>query len=453
MQIVIVGDGKVGLTLTQMLSAEDHNITVVDSNAKVLAGLHEDYDVRTVLGHGATRVVLEEAEAGEAQLLIAATSSDEINLLSCLTAKKLGCEHTIARVRNPEYFDQINFLREDLGLSFAINPDKACAREIFQLLQFPSFLERERFVNGRVEIVCINIDAHSPFKGISLQNLYQAAKVRVLVCAVERDGEVIIPDGSFSIREGDDLYISSSSENLAALIKNLKLMTRKVTQVTIVGGSRLGLYLANRLLRSGVHVKIIEKNPEKCIRLADLLPDADIIEADGTDQNVLHSEGALRSDALVALTGFDEGNIILSIYAHQNGVRKVITKCNNMQYGEMFRKMGIDTFVSPKMTSASEIVSYVRAMEASSGSRMMTMHYIVGGKAEALEFIAHSSSKLLGIPLADLPLRKGVLIACITRGTNVTIPTGGSTIQVGDSVMIVTAAGRIYYDLDEILDA
>lgn len=450
MQIIIVGNGKVGLAITQMLAAENHNLTVVDENPRVLTRLQEEYDVIALEGHGATRHVLQEAGAAEADLLIAVTSLDEINLLCCLTAKKLGCRNTIARVRNPEYADDVEFLREDLGLSFAINPEEACAQEIFDLLQFPSFLERDQFAKGRAEIVCIKVAAASPLCGLPLSGLAQKAKVHALVCAAQRGEELIIPHGNFVMQENDLLYLAARGARLATLLKNLGYVSQKVTQVTIVGGSRIGLYLAAKLLKIGVGVKLIEKNTDRCLRLAEILPDADIVEADGTSQEVLQAEGIARSDALVALTDIDEENIVLSIYARQLGVAKVITKCNREKYAEMFRPMGVDTVVSPKATSAEKVVHYVRAMENSSGGQMKAMHHIAGGKAEAMEFRATASARMLNTPLASLSLKKGLLIAAILRGGETIIPKGDSVIRRGDSVIVVTAKTRIL-DLNDIL--
>ncbi|MGD9662856.1 MAG: Trk system potassium transporter TrkA [Porticoccaceae bacterium] len=451
MRIVIVGDGKVGLALTQMLTAEDHDVTVVDSNPKVLERMQEGCDAMAVQGHGASRMVLQEAGADEADLLIAATSSDEINLLSCLIAKKLGCRHTIARVRNPEYADDLSLLREEMGLSFAVNPEEICAHEIFRLLQFPSFLGREQFAKGRVEIVRFRVKEGSPLADVPLFGLYKAARVQVLVCAVSRDGQVTIPNGSFVLRSGDDLFVTAATENLATLIKNLGLAARKVTQATIVGGSRLGLYLAHLLLKSGVGVKIIEKDPERCRFLSEQLPEADIVEGDGTEQEMLLAEGVDRSDALVSLTGIDEENIVLSMFARNLGMQTTITKCNRDQYTKMFRKMDIDTVVSPKISAAEQIVRYVCAMDNSVGSAMITLHYIADGQVEALEFHAASTSQVLGIPLAELDLKEGILIACISRGRTTIIPNGASTIQPGDLVVVVTAAGRRINELEDIL--
>ena len=386
MQIVIVGDGKVGFALTQMLIDEEHSVTVVDSDPKVLERTQEACDAMAVQGHGASRTVLLEAAADTAELLIAATDSDEVNLLSCLIAKKLGCQQTIARVRNPEYAADLALLRDEMGLTFAINPEEACAREIFRLLQFPSLLAREQFAKGKMEIVKLKVREGSPLAGVPLFNLYSAARVQVLVCAVDRDGQVIIPNGSFVLQQGDDIFVTAAVEDLTALLKNLGIVTRKTTQVTLVGGSRLALYLARLLLRSGMGVKIIEVNPERCHYLSEVLPAADIVEGDGTAQEVLLAEGVERSDALVALTGIDEENIVLSMFARNMGMQTTITKCNRSQYTVMFNKMGIDTVVSPKITIAEEIVRYVRALDNSVGSAMITLHQIAGGKAEALEF-------------------------------------------------------------------
>ncbi len=452
MQIVIVGDGKVGLALTQMLTAEDHNVTVVDSNPKVLESTQEEYDAMAVVGHGASRRVLEQAGAAEADLLIAATSSDEVNLLSCLVAKHLGAASTIARVRNPEYADALGLLRDDLGLSFAINPEEACAREAFRLLQFPSFVGREVFAQGKVEIVRFRLLAGSPLANVPLHELYPAARVRVLVCAVDREGDVTIPNGSFVLREGDDLYVTAASADLATLIKNLGLSTRKITQVTIVGGSLLALYLAKMLLGSGVGVKIIERDPLRAAFLSEAVPEADVVAADGTDKDVLQSEGIHRSDALVALTGIDEENIVLSMYARQLGLETTITKCNRDQYTAMIRKMGIDTVISPKTNCAEDIVRYVRAMENSVGGEMITLHQIAGGQAEAMEFRADNTTRGLGIPLATLQLKKGILVTCIYRGRTAIIPRGDTAIQQGDRVVVVTTTGRLIGDLSDILD-
>ena len=404
-----------------------------------------------VLGHGASRKVLDEAGARHADVLIAATSSDEVNLLSCLTAKKLGCQSTIARVRSPEYTDDIVQLREELGLSFAINPEEACAREVFRLLQYPSFLSREQFAKGRVEVVRFKITEASPLNGLALKNLAGKIRMKVLLCAVDRDGQLVIPNGNFVLQPEDEVFVTAARADLVALIKNLGLGKRKVTQVTIVGGGLLGFYLAHMLSASGVGVKIIERDEERCFDLSEDLPDVDIVHGDGTDADVLYAEGVERSDALVSLTGIDEENIVLSMYARHIGVPTTITKCNRDMYADMFHKMGIDTVVSPKVNCAEEIVRYVRAMANSVGGQMVAMHRLANGKAEAMEFRADGSCKLAGIPLHKLKLKKGILVASITRGRETMIAAGDTVIHVDDAVVVVAETERGIYGLNDIL--
>ena len=451
MKIVIVGVGKVGLFLTETLTEENHDVTVIDNDPRALERVQEACDALAVQGHGAMRAKLLEAEADDARLLVATTGSDEINLLTCLMAKKMGCQHTIARVRNPEYADDLNFLREDLGLSFSINPEEACSREIYQILQYPSFLERDQFAKGRVEIVGFKVKKGSPLIGVRLADLMlRVSNLEVLVCAVERGDEVMVPHGNFIIREGDDLHITAASQTLSSLIKKLNLARHKVTQATIVGGSRMAIYLARQLLASGVSVKIIENSFERCHFLAEALPEADVVEGDGTEQKVLLSEGVERSDALVAITGIDEENLMLGMYAKQLGVPKVVVKSNRLQYRHMFNQMGLESVVSPTVTSADKIVRYVRAMENSSGGKMLTMHAIINGKVEAMEFGADQSAKMLGIPLSKLKLKDELLVASITRGRQIIIPNGSTTIENGDNVVIVSAKHFIL-DLNDIL--
>ena len=322
MQIIIVGDGKVGVALTEQLSSEGHDITVIDSNPKVLEQSLESYDVMVVHGNGASIGVLKEAGVEDAHLLIAATSRDETNLLTCIVAKKLGAKHTIARVRNPEYAEQLVLMRDELGLSMTINPELAAAREIHHLLQFPSFLKRDSFAKGRVEIVEIHVGEDSKLAGIPLNRLYEIARVRVLVCVVERGGTVHIPDGSFTLQAGDNIYVTADSQDLAQLIKHLGIVKQKVRNAIIVGGSRIAYYLAMRCLHAGLGVKIIEQNHERCVELAELLPSAVIIEADGSRQDILAAEGISSTDAVITLTNMDEENLIISMYAsHIRGAK------------------------------------------------------------------------------------------------------------------------------------
>lgn len=450
MNIIIVGDGKVGAALTEQLSQEGHDVTVIDSDPKVLEQSMESYDVMVVHGNGASVSVLKDAGVEGADLLIAATSRDETNLLTCIVARKLGAKHTIARVRNPEYNEQMFLMREELGLSMTVNPEYAAAREIHRLLQFPSFLKRDSFARGRVEIVEIHVDDTSKLAGIPLKRLYEIARVRVLVCVVERKGVVHIPDGNFTLQAGDNIYVTAEVRDLAKLIKNLGLVKQKVRDVMIVGGSRVAYYLAQRCLGAGIGVKIIEQNHDRCIELAGLLPEAVIIEADGTRQEILSAEGMAATDAIITLTNIDEENIVIAMYAGHLGVPKVITKVNRTEYVHTFKRMGIDTFISPKALCCTDIVRYVRAMQNATGGSVITLHRMVEGKAEALEFRASESTRHLGETLLDIHLKPEILIACITHGGHTVIPRGSDSFAAGDNIVVVTTSGRPISDLNDI---
>lgn len=452
MKIVIVGDGKVGFALTQQLAREGHDIVVIDSNKMVLKESQQMVDIQVVHGNGASPVVQSAASVGESDLMIAATSADEINLLCCIVAKKLGCSHTIARVRNPEYYGQFFLLKDELGLNLMINPERATASEIFRLLQFPSFLKRDAFAKGRVEIVEVVLRPESHIVGKLLSELYHTVKVKVLVCAVERGNDVVIPDGSFRLQAGDKLYVTASSGDLARLIRSLHLNQKKIKNVMIIGGSRIAVYLAMALLDEGVDVKLIEIQKERCRQLAELLPKATVIFADGSDRSILDSEGIDQSDAVVTLTDIDEENLIVSMYANYLKVPKVITKINRTEYTEVFRDKGIDCVVSPKELCTNDIVRYVRAMGNRTGGAVVALHRIVDEKAEALEFRASESFRGLGQKLSDLELKPNILLSCINRRGKIIIPSGNDAIEKGDTVIVVTTADRFINDLNDILD-
>lgn len=450
MKIIIAGDGKVGIALTRQLLHEGHDVTIVDSNPHVLqANMYHD-DVMAVQGNAATMDALRQAKVDEAELLIAATSADEINLLCCLTAKKLNPRiHTIARVRNPEYTEQLYVMREELGLSLTINPELSAAREIFHLLQFPSFIRRDGFAKGRVEIVGLRIDEGSRLDGVPLHQLYQIAQVKVLVCAVLRGGQATIPDGSFVLRRGDRIFVTARAVNLAQLIKNLGITKQKVRQVMLVGGGRVSYYLAQRLLDARVAVKIIEQDRDRARLLADQLPAATVVLGDGSSQALLVSEGLGQTDALVTLTGMDEENIVISMYGHAQGVRKVVTKVNRLEYGSMFMDMGVGSVVSPKDLCSALITRYVRAMQNKTGS-ILALHHIAEGAAEAMEFRVDDTVLYRGVPLKDVPLKPGVLVSCITRGPETIIPDGGSHYATGDTVIVVTTLQSQFRRMNDI---
>lgn len=452
MKIIIAGDGKVGLALTRQLLHEGHEVTIVDSNPGVLQANMYQYDVLAVQGNAATMEALRQAQVQKADLLIAATSADEINLLCCLTAKKMNSRlHTIARVRNPDYTEQLFFMREELGLSMTINPELSAAREIFHLLQFPSFLHRDSFAKGRVEIVGLRVDEGSRLECVALHQLYKIAQVKVLVCAVLRVGQVIIPDGSFELKKGDRIFVTARAVNLAQLIKNLGIAKQKIRRVMLVGGGHISFYLAQRLLDSHLSVKIIEQNPARARFLAENLPGAAVVLGDGSSQSFLESEGLDEADALVSLTGIDEENIVLSMYAHSQGVPKVVTKVNRLEYNRMFEALDIGSIVSPKDLCSALIARYVRSMQNKTG-KILALHLIAEGHAAAMEFRVDENTRYRGVPLKDVPLRRGILISCISRGADTIIPDGTSSFEAGDTVVAVSTLDSPVLQMNDLFE-
>lgn len=451
MTIVIIGDGKVGKALTEQLAQEGHDLVIIDNSSKVLQDTINSNDVIGVHGNGASYLIQKEAGVENADMLISATSSDELNLLCCLVAKKIGAKHTIARVRNPEYSEQIMFLREDLGLSMVINPELAAANEISRMLRFPSASKIDTFARGRVDIVEIKIEHDSPLAGQKLSSLYEKYQVKILVCAVQRQNDVFIPNGDFVLMENDKINITASPVEIASFFKALGIFKDKVGTVLIVGGSKIAYYLTKQLTETGILVKIIEQNQDKCFELSEKLPKSMIIHGDGTDHEVLLEEGIERTDAFVSLTGIDEENIILSMYANSKKVNKVITKINRLSFTELIADFGIDSIIVPKNITANQIVRYVRAMQGSLGSSSIeTLHRIVNGKVEALEFHVSNISNICDIPLKDLQTKNNLLIACIIRNNKIIIPNGNDSIKINDNVIVVTT-NHYLNTLDDIL--
>lgn len=451
MHIIIAGDGKVGSTLTRMLSAEGHDVTLIDSNARVLDASLERFDVMAVHGNCASMGVLEQAGILEADLLIAVTNSDEVNLLCCTTAYTLNTKlHTIARIRNPEYMEQIYEMRDVFGLSMVINPEHQAATEMERLLKYPGFLRRDSFAKGRTEIVELRIRADSKLCNVSLIDLPNVVKCKVLVCAVLRDGRALVSNsGSFTLREGDRIFVTAPTKNLTTLLKNLGILTRRVHNVMLCGGGRISYYLASMLEKSGISVRLIEQDRERCQELAALLPDCDIIHGDGTDQSLLESEGLSQTDALVSLTGLDELNMIISLYAQSRGVNQVITKLSHMENRTMIDALSLGSVVCPKELCCNTIARYVRAMDNQSGAAI-SVHAIADGQAEAVEFLVDETTKNCGVPLANIKMKADVLLASITRGSHVVIPSGDSTFEVGDTVVLVTSGQGTIRQLNDI---
>lgn len=451
MRIVIVGDGKVGSTLAAELSKEDHDVVVIDRNAAVLKALVDQADVSAVVGNGATLRAQRDAGVGQAELLVAATSADEVNILSCILGRKLGVKHTIARVRNPEYMDLLGFLKEDLGLSMIINPDHAAAMEIANLLRFPAALKRETFAKGRVEIVELRIPEDNPLCGRYLRDLPAiCGSANVLVCGVSRNNEIFIPTGTFQLREGDVINVTGSRSDLVGFVRKMGFADRKVRSVILVGGSRISFYLAHILQEDGTLVKIIENNPERCDELAELLPNAEIIHADGTQPEILQSEGIEQTNAVVTLTNIDEENMVIAMYAGMVSSGKVIAKINRMEYEKIFHSMGIESVVSPKNLVCHNIVRYVRAMQNTSEESVLSLHRLVNERLDALEFAVTRDVHNTGVPLKDLALRPDILVACINRRGKIIIPRGNDALLVGDTVIIVTRAEKMLKRLDDI---
>ena len=450
MNIIIAGDGKVGSMLTRQLSSEGHDITVIDSNSAVLQQSVERYDVISVHGNCASMAVLQQAGVKDADLLIAATSADEVNLLCCTTAHALNPKlHTIARIRNPEYTEQIYRMRNVFGLSMVINPENQAATEIDRLLKYPGFLRRDTFAKGKTEIVELRVDAASKLKDVRLMDLRSIVKCQVLVCAVLREGSAIAPRGDFVLREGDRVFVTALSQNLATLLKNLGLLTRRVRDVTICGGGRISYYLATRLKKSGISVRIIEKDYNRCKVLCEQLPEAEIIHGNVREQDLLESEGLADTDALVSLTGMDELNMIVSLYGTARNIPQVITKLSHTGNRSVVGNLSLGSVISPRELVCSNIVRYVRAMENQTGAAV-SVHTIADGQAEAMEFLVEEHTRNCDKPLKEIRLKPNVLLVSISHGANTEIPNGDSMFSWGDTVVVVTNSRENIRQLNDI---
>lgn len=437
MKIIVVGGGKVGTSLTKLLTEADHSVTVIDTSAATITALTEDYDAIGLVGNGASYSLLDEADAEEADLLIAATSSDEINMIACLLAKKMGCMNTIARIRNPEYNQQLAFLQEDLGLSQVINPELSAAQEIVGLLGFSGAESLVSMVGGRVNMVRYRVQEGSPLTGRPLSELDHKKGENVIICAVERDGEVFIPKGDFVLKAGDHAHLVGSLQNVDIFLRRMGVYRHVVRSVMIIGGGKIAYYVAKMLKNSNMEVKIIDASHARCLELAQELPHVLVIEGDGSDQRTLDSEGLSEVDAVVALTGMDEENLIISMYANLQNVPKVITKINRMGYIGIVERMGLDSIISPKQSAVNSIARYVRAMRGG-GGEVNAIYRIAEGQAEAIELTVSENVNHIDQPLRELPLRKNVLIACIIRDGRTIFPTGNDCLKLADKLVIVT---------------
>lgn len=451
-KIIVIGCGKVGNTLASHLSEENYDVVLIDQNEERLKAASDCMDLFCILGDGSDAEVQMAADVAHADLFIACTSTDEINMLSCLLAKKLGAKNTIARVRHPIYDKQMHLLREELRLSMSVNPEYVVAKEIARVLLFPDAGKVEPFVKGKVELIEVVIKEGNRMAGKSLAQINQYYEANVLICIVKRGKEVYIPDGDFVLQEKDKIYVAATHSHLEALFDAIGNRTEKIEKVMICGGGRVTYYLAHKLLQTKMRVKIIEKDRKKCEYLCEKLPKATIICADATDHQVLLEEGLEYADALVSLTGMDEENIILSLFAKTKKVSKVIAKVNEESRATMAEELGIiDSIVSAKAATAHLILSYVRARQKSMKSaNIETMHRLVEDRVEVLEFFIRENCNYTNIPLKKLKIKSNNLIACIGRGEKILLPGGDDVIMQGDSVLLVTKDNKIH-DLQDVL--
>lgn len=452
MKIIIVGCGKIGITILQSLINEGHEVVAVDTNPDIISELSTQYDTMCVLGNGADSDVLEEAGAKSAELIVAATGLDELNMLSCFLAKKLGAKHTIARIRNPEYNDKsLGFLREQLEISMALNPDSLAADELYNMLGLPSALNIETFSRRSFEMIELRLKPDSPFDGMSLMDIRKKYDASFLVCTVQRDDDIFIPDGSFILKSGDRINITARRTEVLKLFGMLGLNQKQAKSVMIIGASRTAYYLAKHLLGTGCTVKIIEQDRDVCEKYAALLPKAIIICGDGAKQELLLEEGLLETDAFVTLTGMDEENILLAFFAASHNVPKVISKINKPELVSIATTLGIDSIVSPIKIVSDINIRYARALENSIGSSVETLYKLADGKAEALEFIVTEEFEYCNIPLKELSRKSNTLIAGIIRGRKTIIPSGDDVILPNDRVVII-AEGAKLSNLADIID-
>ncbi len=453
MNIIIVGCGKVGEAIAGALCNEGHDICVIDTNNEVIDRVTYAYDIRGVCGDGTLYESLEEGGAKEADMIITTTSRDEVNMLSCIIAKDMGTSRCIARVRDPKQNAHAVYLSQHLGITMTVNPELLASREAARLILMPSATEVDTFARGRIDMVQIKLAKDSPICGTPLTKLHSALQSKILVCAIQRPEveEAIIPTGNFVPQAGDKVYVTATHREMGTFFREMGLLSEKLKSTLIVGGGRISYYLAESLSSSGVKVKIIEQNHDRCLELAAMLPKISIVCGDGTDQTVLEEEGITEYDSMVALTGMDEDNIIVSLYAKLIGVPKVITKINKPELKAMAEKVGIECVISPKQLTAEVMLSFVRSADKTGSSKVRTLYRVADDKAEALEFLVDSKCRAIDTPLSELKTKKNLIIAGIIRQGKVIFPGGSDMIKQGDIVVVVTT-NKFINELDGILE-
>lgn len=451
MNIIIAGCGKVGRALAEQLSREKHDITVIDRKPEAIQQITNIADVRGVVGNGASFEIQMDAGIDTADLMIAVTDADEVNLLCCLIAKKAGGCQTIARVRNPVYHHEIHHIKDELGLSMVINPEWEAAMEMARLLRFPSAIDIDTFANGRIELLRFQLEEQNPLCNNKIKDLHMLSRCEVLICIVERGKEVLIPSGEVELKVGDMISVVASPVNASRFFKTIGIETNQVKNTMIIGGGKISFYLAKRLLEMGIQVKIIEKDRDACERLCEILPKAMIINGDGTDRELLAEEGLAKAEGFAALTNMDEENVMLALYAKSMSKAKKITKVNRNTFDTIIGSLNIGSLIYPKHITSETILQYVRAMQNSIGSNVETLYRLVDGNAEALEFVIKGKSEVTDIPLQELQLKPHILVCAINRKGKIIIPKGQDCIQEGDSVVIITKDCGAYKDIRDIM--
>ena len=450
MKIMIIGCGKVGFTLARQLSGENHELVLLDHRAEAMQVADSSLDLMCVEGSGASIQTLREAGVKDTELVVAVTGSDELNIVCCLIAKKLGARHTVARIRSPEYYREANLLKREIGLNMIINPEYAAAQEISRLLRVPSAFSVETFARGLVEMIGFPILESDGLAGLSLFEYNKRRSNGVLMCAVIRGSEVYVPNGRFVPQVGDKAYVIGSQREIARFFHTLGRDGNRIRAITVLGGSKIATYLTWAVEKVGMKVRIVEQDHAKCLSLSEQLPNAQVIEGDGTDSDFIEAEGLLGSDAFVALTNRDEENLLMAMTAQRHGVKKVIAKMNRPNYIEMMRESGVDSIISPKLITANQISAYVRSLARSEGSAVENLYKPLGGAIEAVEFTATATTPFLDTPLKDLRLKPGMLVAAIAREGRTIIPDGSASIHAGDRV-VVMAKSLFLRDLNDIL--
>ncbi len=451
MNIIISGCGKIGVTILQSLVAEGHDVTALDINAAVVDEIANIHDVMGVCGNCTDCETLKDARVSETDLFVAVTGSDEINMLSCFLAKRMGAKHTIARIRNPEYnYSSLVFLRQQLDLSMAINPEQLAAQELYNILKFPSAVKIETFSRRDFEMIEVRLKPDSPLDGMNLITMREKYKAKVLICAVQRDNDVFIPNGSFVLKGGDKLGITATPAEIMRFFKALNVYQKQAKDVMILGGSRTAYYLAKMLVNGGSNVKIIDRDPEVCRRFCDDIPKATVIMGDGAQQELLLEEGIKDTQAFVSLTGIDEENILISVFASTLNVSKSIAKVNKEELFTLAQNLGLETIISPKKIISDVLVRYARALNNSFGSNVETLYHLMDGKAEAIEFRVSAEFEKLNIPIKDLNLKSDIIIAGIIRERKPMIPTGDDVILANDRVIVIAADQRLQ-ELSDII--